>query len=227
MVTNEFARMQGALSYVPAHDRDTWLRMGMSIKSALGEDGFPLWSEWSQQDESYDANSARATWKSINPNGKITGATLFYEARANGWRDDNVIRVPSAEQLAARQLASHQRQQRDDGEIAREQAETAKLAAAIWSMATAAKADNPYLARKAVFPVATLREIEAGKVAAVLGYSPKSNGAALSGRLLVAPIKRAGQLSTLELIDGAGQKAALCGRGTRAGGFWATALKHL
>ena len=29
------------------------------------------------------------------------------------------------------------------------------------------------------------------------------------------------RLSTLELIDGAGRKAALAGRGTKAGGYWA------
>jgi putative DNA primase/helicase len=70
--------------------------------------------------------------------------------------------------------------------------------------------------------VATLREIDAGAAAAILGYAPKSGGDLLTGRLLVVPVKQGDRLSTLELIDGDGRKAALAGRGTKAGGYWAT-----
>ena len=52
--------------------------------------------------------------------------------------------------------------------------------------------------------------------------TPRSAGIALAGRLLVAPVKQQGRLSTLELIDESGSKAALAGRGTKAGGYWAT-----
>ncbi len=38
----------------------------------------------------------------------------------------------------------------------------------------------------------------------------------------MVPVKRANALATLELIDGQGHKAALAGRGSKAGGFWAT-----
>ncbi|PIV89415.1 MAG: hypothetical protein COW48_00655, partial [Hydrogenophilales bacterium CG17_big_fil_post_rev_8_21_14_2_50_63_12] len=82
-------------------------------------------------------------------------------------------------------------------------------------------AGNPYLSRKRVSPVATLREIDAGAAAAILGYVPKSGGEPLAGRLLVVPVKQGDRLSTLELIDGDKRKAALAGRGTKTGGYWA------
>ena len=70
--------------------------------------------------------------------------------------------------------------------------------------------------------MATLREIDAGAAAAILGYAPKSGGDLLTGRLLVVPVKQGDGTSTLELIDGDKRKAALAGRGSKVGGYWAT-----
>ena len=39
----EQARMTAALYSIPAEDRDTWVQMGMAIKSELGDGGFDLW----------------------------------------------------------------------------------------------------------------------------------------------------------------------------------------
>lgn len=113
--------------------------------------------------------------------------------------------------------------------IARAQADEAKrrekartAAAALWKAAKPLTAGHPYLMRKGVEPVATLREIEVERAAKVLGYVPKSEGQPLAGRLILAPVKIGGQLSTLELIDEAGHKSAIAG-GAKADGFWATA----
>lgn len=81
-------KIRAALHHVPAHDRGLWLRIGMAIKSELGEEGFDLWDEWSQQDKSYNPKDARDVWRSIKANGKITVGTLFHEAKQRGWRDD-------------------------------------------------------------------------------------------------------------------------------------------
>ncbi len=106
-----------------------------------------------------------------------------------------------------------------DAEEAKRRKEAAKKAAAIWKAAAPVGADNPYLARKQVAPVAALREIDAAAVAAILGYVPKSSGEALAGRVLVAPIKVVDALSTCELIDGDGRKSAIYG-GAKVGGYW-------
>ena len=215
-------RIREALQFIDASDREAWLRMGMAIKSELADTGFDLWEAWSLQAESFNTKDARDVWKSIRAGGKVTIGTLFYEAKANGWRDDGAHQKPTPEELAERRQAAVDRENREKLEITRERADTAKKAAAILKAATEAKADHPYLARKRVSPVATLREIDAGAAAAILGYPPKSGGDQLAGRLLVVPVKQGDGLSTLELIDGDKRKAALAGRGSKVGGYWAT-----
>ncbi len=124
-----------------------------------------------------------------------------------------------AEHDAFRQRCDQERKEREAAK-ARERADAARKAAAIWKAATTARADHPYLSSKRVSPVVTLREIDASAAAAILGYAPKSDGDPLAGRLLVAPVKVGDALSTLELIDEAGDKSALY-RGAKAGGYWA------
>ncbi|MDP1646186.1 MAG: DUF3987 domain-containing protein [Thiobacillus sp.] len=218
----DIERIRESLHFIPPGDRDTWLKMGMAVKSELGDTGFDLWAAWSQQADSYDAKDARDVWKSIRADGKVTAGTLFHVAKANGWRDDGTHQKPTPEVLAERNHIAAERMVQEVAEMARERANTAKKAAAIWKAATEAKANHPYLLRKRVPPVATLREIDAGAAAAILCYVPKSGGDALTGRLLVIPVKQGNTLSTLELIDENGLKAALAGRGTKAGGYWAT-----
>lgn len=82
----EQARIESALSYVPAVDRELWLRMGMAVKSELGDEGFSVWDAWSQSAENYRERDARAVWKSINDSGKVTAGTLYHEAKQRGWK---------------------------------------------------------------------------------------------------------------------------------------------
>ena len=221
-MTGDIDRIREALQFIDPSDRETWLRMGMAIKSEFADTGFDVWETWSLQAESFNTKDARDVWKSIRAGGKVTIGTLFYEAKANGWRDDGMHQKPTPEELAERRRIAAERAAKEEAEIARERADTAKKAAAILKAATEAKADHPYLSRKRVSPVATLREIDAGAAAAILGYVPKSGGDALAGRLLVVPVKQGDGISTLELIDGDKRKAALAGRGSKVGGYWAT-----
>jgi putative DNA primase/helicase len=92
------AKATGALSFIPPHDRETWVRMGMAIKSEFAEDGFDMWDSWSQGAESYNEKSAKAVWRSIGAAGKVGIGTLFHEAAANGWRDNGEHRGPLTEQ---------------------------------------------------------------------------------------------------------------------------------
>ncbi len=217
---SDLERIREAVGFVPPDDRNTWLRMGMAIKSEVGESGFDVWDAWSQQADAYDSHDARDVWKSIRANGKVTAGTLFHEAKANGWRDDGTHPKPTPEELAERQRINAERAAQEEARAARERADAAKKSAAVWKAATEAKADHPYLARKRVSPVTTLREIDAGAAAAILGYVPKSSGEHLAGRVLVAPVKVGDGLSTLELIDEEGRKSAVYG-GAKAGGYWA------
>ncbi|WP_374338970.1 DUF3987 domain-containing protein [Leeia sp.] len=219
---SDIERIREALQFIDPSDREIWLRMGMAIKSELADAGFDVWKAWSMQAESFNAKDARDVWKSIRAGGKVTIGTLFYEAKANAWRGDGMQQKPTPEELAERRRFAAERGAHEEAEINRERANTAKKAAAILKAATEAKADHPYLSRKRVSPVATLREIDAGAAAAILGYPPKSSGDLLVGRLLVVPVKQGDGISTLELIDGDRRKAALAGRGSKSGGYWAT-----
>jgi putative DNA primase/helicase len=216
---DDIDRIREALRFIPVGNHDERFRIGCMVKSALGELGRDLWDEW-RGDRGND--EAASVWKSIRETGKLTIGTLFFEAKANGWRDDGAHRKPTAEELAERRRTSTERAATEAAKIARERASTAAKAAAIMKAASEAQTDNPYLLLKRVSPVATLREINASAAAAILGYLPKSGSDPLTGRLLVVPVKQGGEISTLELIDSYKRKAALAGRGSKAGGYWAT-----
>lgn len=134
------------------------------------------------------------------------------------WRAD-IGRTLTRTEVAAQRAKMTAMKLIRDGEETRRRSAAAKKAVAIWIAATPAKQDHPYLLRKQVAPVDTLRETDADTAAAILGYTPKSRGEALTGRVLVAPITIDDVISTCELIDSDGRKSAIYG-GAKAGGFW-------
>lgn len=99
------------------------------------------------------------------------------------------------------------------------QTAVAREALAIWKWARPVGPGHPYLERKQVRAVPTLRELEAEELHALLGYVPRSAGDPLRGRLLVVPVHIGESLSTLELIDAEGRKSALAG-GAKSSGYW-------
>src|SRR5690606_36313442 len=150
----------------------------------------------------YKNGDERDVWRGIKPDGGVTIGTLFHEAKASGWQEDNTYRHPSPEEIAKRQRKAAERAAREQETIQRERQETASKAAAILEAAAPAQADHPYLVRKQVAPADTLREIDASVAASLLGHQPKSGGDPLTGRLLVVPVKQGDTISTLELING-------------------------
>ena len=61
---DDSARIESAISFIPAIDRDVWVEVGMAVKSELGDSGFDLWDRWSSYEDSYNEASAKAVWKS-------------------------------------------------------------------------------------------------------------------------------------------------------------------
>lgn len=104
--------------------RDDWARIGMALKSEMGDAGFALFDDWSQGASNYDKRACRSTWKSIKSagaGGSVTIASLFKQARDAGWQPDK--RQLSAAQLRERDaLAEKRRQQRLDAEELEKQA---------------------------------------------------------------------------------------------------------
>lgn len=102
------ARIESALSFVPAEDRDVWVAMAMAVKFELGDAGFELWDAWSRTADNYNARAARAVWRSCRGRG-VTLGTLFHEAKCNGWVDNDRHEKPTAAQLQARKREQAER----------------------------------------------------------------------------------------------------------------------
>lgn len=134
------------------------------------------------------------------------------------WHADIGRTLTEDERRAQRQRVTEMKAQRKAEEaLSRDSA--ARKAGALWKDGRPAGSDHPYLARKGVRPVETLRELPAAMVAAAIRYRPKASGELLTGRVLLAPVKVGGRLSTVEMIDEKGRKSALKG-GAKAGGYW-------
>lgn len=214
--------VRAALTYLSADiDGDDWHRILRAVADGLGQDGRDLADEWSQTaPHRYSAAIFRDSWKSACKPGKTTIATLWKMALNAGWKPDGTAHQETEAERQARERQRDERNRKAEQEAKLKRTEAAKKAGAIWQAATELRADHPYMARKGIKPVSALREIPVEQAAGILGYRPKSDGEPLAGRLIVAPVKVAGELSTLEFIDEQGRKSAIAG-GAKAGGFWA------
>ncbi|UOO76518.1 PriCT-2 domain-containing protein [Neisseria sp. Dent CA1/247] len=147
--------IRNALTYIDSHDRETWIQVGAALKDELGDEGFNLWDSWSQGADNYNARDAKAAWKSFKP-GLVHIGSLFYHARANGYRPDKPYTSPSPEEQARIQA------EREAVRLAEEQARAERreqvkhLAQRIWAGATPAQISHPYLAAKGITDPATI-----------------------------------------------------------------------
>ncbi|MCB1746303.1 MAG: bifunctional DNA primase/polymerase [Gammaproteobacteria bacterium] len=93
------AELRGVLTYIPADDRDIWIRVGMALHSTgAGAQAYGLWCEWSQLSPKYDPDDQRRVWDSMRRDGGgVTLSTLYGMAKGNGWVDPGqVAGVPVA-----------------------------------------------------------------------------------------------------------------------------------
>lgn len=217
-----------ALGYIPAKDRDLWVKVGMALKAELGETGFDLYDAWSRTSPNYSESDTRITWKSyktgVAPNGgrPIGFGSLLHEAKQRGFSPNGEFKPhqPTPEELAKREFqAQAERDKTERGYV-----HAAEHALRIWNDSQPLQADNlnPYLARKGIQPTLTMRESTADQIESILGYRPSGKGGQqIQGRTLVIPAKIDGKLSTVELIDESGTKTTLAGS-KRVGSFWAS-----
>jgi hypothetical protein len=85
--------LRSALAYLPADDRDTWVRFGHALK-LLGQSGFMLWDEWSQRSDKYDPAEQTRVWSSLKPNA-LHFETIFFAAQQVGWVNPLASTAPS------------------------------------------------------------------------------------------------------------------------------------
>jgi hypothetical protein len=85
--TARFEAVEAAMSWIPNPDAhyDTWVKIGLALKAAVGRDGAKLFEEWSAQSSKNDPETTAKTWAKLKPNGKIGAGSLFSMAMASGW----------------------------------------------------------------------------------------------------------------------------------------------
>lgn len=148
--------LQDALSFIDADNgRDEWIRILMGIKNEFGEAGFDIAESWSKTGQSYNPEQFKSSWKSIKPSGGITIATVFNQAKENGYSPKN--RTLSPEQHAKAQAEYAKKQKAREAQEKKDQANTerwhkiiADAAKTILDNYTIKIKSNAYLTQKKV-----------------------------------------------------------------------------
>ena len=81
-----------ALRFIPNADLDydSWVRIGMALKGALGEDGWDLFAAWSGTSSKDIPEVTLKTWASLKPE-RIGAGTIYHHALAGGWNPDPAL----------------------------------------------------------------------------------------------------------------------------------------
>ncbi len=131
------AAIDSALRFVPSDNREIWVRIGMALKSELGDGAFSIWDDWSQTAGNYNETAARDVWGSLKA-GPVQIGTLFHLAKEHGYRPDK--------QAPARPIPEKQPPQTP-------KRDTGVYAAEIWLRADCrdnSVASHPYAVKKSI-----------------------------------------------------------------------------
>ena len=84
--------VRAALAFIPNADLDynSWVRIGMAIKGAIGEAGADLFAAWSAQSAKNDAAFTAKTWSGFKPR-SLGAGTLYHHAIERGWKPDPTL----------------------------------------------------------------------------------------------------------------------------------------
>lgn len=84
--------VRAALAWIPNADLDydSWVRIGMAIKGAIGDAGADLFAAWSAQSAKNDPAVSAKTWTGFKPI-SIGAGTLYHHAMARGWKPDAAL----------------------------------------------------------------------------------------------------------------------------------------
>ena len=184
-------RAGSALQFVSPVERSTWVEMGMALQAGYGDAARDIWMDWSRGADSFRELDARAVWKSFKGNG-ISLASLFHEAKQNGWRDES-FQKPTREQIEAQQRAALERATVEGQERIKAAHEAAKKAK--WILSQCKSEKHAYLQSKG-FP---------DLMGLVWRPEQETN-------LLCVPMYVNGALAGLQMIDRHGAKKFLSGQ---------------
>ena len=217
-------RVRSALNHLSPETREVWVRQAMAIKSGLGEDGFEMWDQWSTGSSAYRAKDARDVWKSVKAGKGITIASLFYDAKLEGWKDDTPYKKPSAAEIEQRRKERAERNAIAAAQELAAQEAAALKAQELWA-AAAPRESHAYLERKGVLSHGLrFGRFEIEKVEVVTGEVE-----VLGMKALLMPIMdRSGKIWTLQAFSAKpdGRKSLLK-NGRKSSNFFIVGSKPL
>jgi hypothetical protein len=86
--------IEAALAWLPNAelDYDSWMRVGMALKGALGEAGADLFADWSSQAAKDVPATTIKAWASFKPD-RIGAGTIYHLAMERGWQPEPDLRL--------------------------------------------------------------------------------------------------------------------------------------
>ena len=86
-LAGEIKEIDVALAHIPNDDwhYEDWVKMALSLKGAVADDGYDLWHRWSQRSQKYDERETDRVWKSIKDVKAVGAGSIFYMARDYGF----------------------------------------------------------------------------------------------------------------------------------------------
>jgi hypothetical protein len=86
--------IEAALVWLPNAelDYDSWMRIGMALKGALGDAGADLFADWSAQATKDVPATTMKAWASFKPD-RIGAGTIYHLAMERGWQPDPDLRL--------------------------------------------------------------------------------------------------------------------------------------
>ena len=84
--------IRAALAFIPNAelDYDSWVRIGLALKGALGDAGEEIFSAWSGQAAKNDEAFTARSWASFRPD-RIGAGTIYHLAMERGWVPDGSL----------------------------------------------------------------------------------------------------------------------------------------
>jgi putative DNA primase/helicase len=138
-------RAASALQFISPVEREVWVSMGMALQSEYGDAARDVWMDWSRGADSFKEQDARAVWKSFRGTG-VSVASLFHEAKQNGWIDDQRRAPPTRGQIEALQRVAAERHSAEGREPIRSAKAAAKKAE--WILSQCVQEKHAYLHKK-------------------------------------------------------------------------------
>ena len=85
-LSGTFEAVTDALRFIANADLayGAWIWIGMAIRGALGEDGWPVFADWSATSSKDVPATTGDAWSRFKPT-RIGAGTIYHEARLGGW----------------------------------------------------------------------------------------------------------------------------------------------